>query len=97
MKVVKKTQYFLGEQQVVCITKVFARELGVSETVLRSWADEPQFPKAIYAEITPRRGAVEGSVVKYYPYDSAMAYLAEKIAKYRVNRAKGIGRPTRQK
>lgn len=91
-QIIKKTQYFLGEQQVISAGKALARELGISETTLRSWVESPQFPLAIHTEVTHG-----GGIVKYYPYHSAVKFIGEKMEEYKVNRAKGIGRPSKVK
>lgn len=87
-KVTKKTQYFIEGQQVLRAGKSFAAELGVSEAVLRMWTlENPQFPLPIHSE---NHGQ---NIVRYYPYFSAMKIIEEKLETYKVNRAKGIGRP----
>lgn len=89
MKVVTKTQYFIDGVQVLRINRGLAKELGVSETVLRSWADSPDFPQAIHTHKHSQ------NIVRYFPYEPAMAYLARKLAKYAQHKARGIGRPNK--
>jgi hypothetical protein len=91
-KVTKKTQYFIEGQQVLRAGKSFAAELGVSETVLRTWTlENPQFPLPVHTETHGN------NIVRYYPYFSAMKIIMEKLEDYKVNRAKGIGRPSKVK
>lgn len=87
IKVTKKTQYFIDGVQVLRAGKGLAKELGISETTLRTWSLDPQFPAVIHTETHAQ------NVVRYYPYFTAMKIIEEKMAEYAVNRAKGIGRP----
>lgn len=90
IKVTKKTQYFIDGVQVIRAGKSLAKELGISETTLRTWTlDNPQFPNAIHTETHAQ------NIVRYYPYYSAMKIIEEKMAEYAVNRAKGVGRPNK--
>ena len=88
---IKKTQYFLDGQQVISAGKELARELGVSENTLRRWVENSEFPTPLHSEPT-----FGGGEIHYYPYAEVMEILNEKLAAYKVNRAKGIGRPKKK-
>lgn len=89
MKVTTKTQYFLDGVQVVRGGRALAKELGVSETVVRTWTTENyHFPAPIHSEV-----GHGGGTIHYYPYYPAMAIITKKMEAYAINRAKGIGRP----
>lgn len=90
MKVTKKTQYFIDGVQVLRVSRVLAKELGVSDTTLRTWTDHQNFPKEIHTE---QHGQ---NIVRYFPYEPAMYFIQEKLAKYAVNRAIGLGRPNKE-
>ena len=93
MKVTKKTQYFIGEQQVLRIGRPLAAELGVSEAVLRTWTvDNSEFPAPIHSE--PSHG---GTVANYYPYEPAIKIIEAKLAAFAINKARGVGRPKKTK
>lgn len=89
MKVTKKTQYFIDGVQVLRVSRVLAKELGVSDTTLRTWVDNKNFPAEIYTE---QHGV---NTIKYFPYEPAMYFIQRKLAKYAVNRAIGLGRPNK--
>jgi len=89
VKLTKKTQYFIGDQQVLRIGRPLAAELGVSHQTLRDWVlNNPQFPSPIHTETV--HGGVTAS---YYPYETAMKVIEEKLAAFAINKARGVGRP----